>query len=218
MEEQALHDLPPDGRPNEITPLQRERALQMGQAPLAWTNCPSPRPGKLYPFRPTWQFRNTIVPDSAARLDYVANFGDTEPKFIAGPSSLAAAAAGVGFDPYVTMGLVFAGSEIRLRQIPDGMSKTYMIGEKSLAWGDWEGGVPAGPSRIGLHPMAQGWVATAYWRPEQDRPGFEPEFLVYGSLHPGGWPVAMADGSVHTMDYEIDLAVHRAGANRADGG
>jgi len=220
IEEQAIHDIPRDGRPETITPRQMEQALHMAAIPIPWFNCPSARPNQLYPLKPyraNWQFRNTLQPDATPRPDYVANFGDTEHRFLEGPPSIAAAAEGVGFDPNVVTGLVFAGSAIRLQQIPDGMSKTYLVGEKALQAADWAGDVPAGQSAIGLHHLGQGWVTSAYWPPARDRPDF-PEIFRYGSRHPGGFPVAMADGSVHVMDYDIDHVAHRANANRADGG
>jgi prepilin-type processing-associated H-X9-DG protein len=35
----------------------------------------------------------------------------------------------------------------------------------------------------------------------------------FGSIHPGGWNVAFADGRVAVMDYSLDLSVHRAHAS-----
>jgi hypothetical protein len=39
----------------------------------------------------------------------------------------------------------------------------------------------------------------------------------FGSAHPNGWSVAFCDGSVHTVDYDIDWEVHRDLGNRLDG-
>jgi prepilin-type processing-associated H-X9-DG protein len=39
----------------------------------------------------------------------------------------------------------------------------------------------------------------------------------FGSAHPGGFHMAMCDGSVQSYSYDIDLEVHRRMGNRLDG-
>jgi prepilin-type processing-associated H-X9-DG protein len=54
--------------------------------------------------------------------------------------------------------------------------------------------------------------------PMQDRAGFSdrPSFR-FGSAHPGGFHMAMCDGSVRTFSYDLDPEVHRRMGNRMDG-
>ncbi len=52
--------------------------------------------------------------------------------------------------------------------------------------------------------------------PEQDTDG--KTMIVFGSAHIGAFNMALADGSVKSVSYEIDPAVHRSLGDRADGG
>ena len=40
----------------------------------------------------------------------------------------------------------------------------------------------------------------------------------FGSAHSGGWYAVFCDGHVELVSFDIDLAVHKANANRADEG
>jgi len=55
-----------------------------------------------------------------------------------------------------------------------------------------------------------------YNRPAQDRPGVLTA-RQFGSSHPGGWNVALCDGSARTVSYTIDPRVHLCLGNRKDG-
>ena len=52
--------------------------------------------------------------------------------------------------------------------------------------------------------------------PLQDQPGY-PNWAIFGAAHPSGFNMAFCDGSVHLMNYSIDLESHRRLANRKDG-
>lgn len=141
-------------------------------------------------------------------------------------------------------GINFLGSEIELKQITDGLSNTVMVGEKFLNPDEYE--VPTryeGEAGGGdEHSMYQGfdWDVNAWggggidlsgkfsdrWRPAQDSPR---EIIVlpngqqrgltgnYGSAHAGGLHVVLCDGSVHTINYDIDLKTFGYLCNRFDG-
>jgi prepilin-type processing-associated H-X9-DG protein len=61
--------------------------------------------------------------------------------------------------------------------------------------------------------------------PYRDRSGFDPKDvhggyplpLAYGSAHPDACGIAMADGSVRSVTYTIDPAIHRGLSSRNDG-
>ena len=58
----------------------------------------------------------------------------------------------------------------------------------------------------------------ADYQPRQDQAGIDnPGFLAFGSAHSGGLNMAMCDGSVQTVSYDIDPLAHRYQANRFDG-
>ena len=54
--------------------------------------------------------------------------------------------------------------------------------------------------------------------PLQDRDGIKGASERFGSAHPGGCNMAMVDGSVDTIQYDIDPEVHRQSGHRSDGG
>lgn len=65
------------------------------------------------------------------------------------------------------------------------------------------------------------WAGTAPeylngYRPMQDRPGLLAPYA-FGSAHPSGFNMSFCDGSVHTIQYDIDPLVHESLGVRDDG-
>jgi len=130
----------------------------------------------------------------------------------------------------------------RLAQITDGMSNTMVIGEKFIRT-DWR----KGGSWCDDHGWTDGWSADTMRstgvppRSDFDRftfnrelfpikiPSSEPpsarkfsrgQFFVinFGSSHSSGFNAVFADGSVHTIHYDIDPIVFNNLGDRQDGG
>ena len=55
-----------------------------------------------------------------------------------------------------------------------------------------------------------------FYQPLQDTLGVENR-TAFGSAHSGAFNMAMCDGSVHTISYDIDYKTHRWLSNRHDG-
>lgn len=240
IEEQAVYNLTADGDP-AITARQKQAALKLQETPVAIFNCPSRRRAMSYPYAVQlyasgWQPINSDPMSQVIRGDYAANAGDglggmeypiydangniTDYDFKLPPLNYALAKIYKWPKEKDQTGINFMGAEIALREILDGASKVYMIGEKYVNADLYESdGYGDGGDN---HSAYQGFDwdthrwATEAWPPEQDRPGFD-GYQGYGSAHPGGWHVALCDGSVHTVPYDIDNRVHRALANRFDG-
>jgi prepilin-type N-terminal cleavage/methylation domain-containing protein/prepilin-type processing-associated H-X9-DG protein len=138
------------------------------------------------------------------------------------------------FYRYCQNGISYFRSEVKVPMILDGTSKTYLVGEKwmdpdryeydgSLArrdWGDNQSvycGFDWDNHRLAFGPNSQD-DDPEYYQPSQDRPGPErfPNYS-FGSAHSGGFNMAMCDGSVHTIGYDIESATHSNLANRFDG-
>ena len=104
----------------------------------------------------------------------------------------------------------------RMRQIIDGASKTALVGEKMMEprfySGDCnenEDGNPSKGNGGDNNSMYQGYDPDTHrWGyPAQDQNGDAQSWVRFGSAHPGGFNLALCDGSVQTIDYEIDKNV-----------
>jgi prepilin-type N-terminal cleavage/methylation domain-containing protein len=123
-------------------------------------------------------------------------------------------------DPKEQSGVNFFGAEIKLKQITDGTTKTYMVGEKFLDTDayDCDGSVNGGDN----HNYFQGFDwdvnrwASSDSPPLQDTPGLN-FFTEFGSAHPGAWQAVMCDGSVRAFSYDMEINIHRHFGNRTDG-
>lgn len=220
--------------------------------------CPSRRPAQPYPFKRAgngrWNLRvaqGTLLLRGVTKTDYAANSGD------------ARFSAGVSFDHEPSMwipasyddlknnppewtdtnddesqffqtGISYYRSEVRAEQVEDGMSRTYLYGEKYLApdlyedvnitdgiemMGDNQSawcGYEWDNHRVAWNPQ-NSWPAEGY-QPSQDGTGAATSAVfAFGSAHPGSLNMAFCDGSVRTVSYDIDQETHRYQANRLDG-
>ncbi|MBM4010590.1 MAG: DUF1559 domain-containing protein [Planctomycetes bacterium] len=229
----------------------RTASTQLHQSPVATFNCPSRRAAKTYPHQ--WgtlraqQWVSSL--GAVVKGDYAANSGD----------SLTHAGVGFGSDQYwlpavasytstswtntndpsppnsrfYQTGVIHYRSKIGIKDLKDGTSKTYLIGEKFLSPDGYEKILPGGSGlygdnqgtwsgfewdnhRVAWNPSSS--YQQADYQPRQDRAGVDnPGWLAFGSAHAGGLNMVMCDGAVTTVGYDIDPIVHRYQANRLDG-
>jgi prepilin-type N-terminal cleavage/methylation domain-containing protein/prepilin-type processing-associated H-X9-DG protein len=115
---------------------------------------------------------------------------------------------------------------IKLSDIEDGTSKTLLVGEKWVAinvyggglWGDnygWYTGHSWETVRFSNQAPTQDDVVTAQpnGAGETQCNGCD----MFGSAHPSGFNASMADGSVRTISYDIELGTFKRLTNRRDG-
>jgi prepilin-type processing-associated H-X9-DG protein len=164
----------------------------------------------LPPFNADW------VP-WVAKTDYAINEGDFITDTQEGPPTLQVGdTAGYPWrDTTQATGISFQRSRIRPQDIHDGMSHTYMIGEKYVSSAHYldEGdlghdqsmytGVDLDINRWTIDPPLMDSGAVAYRR--------------FGSAHQQGCHFVMCDGSVRQVSYDIDADIHRWLGNRRDG-
>jgi prepilin-type N-terminal cleavage/methylation domain-containing protein/prepilin-type processing-associated H-X9-DG protein len=131
-------------------------------------------------------------------------------------------------------GVVGYHIELKLAQITDGTSNTYLIGEKYVPTALYETSFanPAGygddqsaytgydwdNQRVAYNPG--GAFGRDAFQPLQDDAidgGDDANVYAFGSAHAGGLNMAMCDGSVHTISYDIDSDTHRYLAVKDDG-
>lgn len=202
--------------------------------PLALFHCPSRRLPRAYTNGVeliTVDGDARLEAEKVARSDYAINTGDDEraqPSGIAGlefPRSYARTEE-EGFKWYDTSkytGISFGRSEIGPQRITDGLSHTYAVGEKYLPNTMYANGQHAGDNEClysgfdddnGRAARDVPWNDAAEVQGKKTNGAFANSF---GGPHPAGWQIVMCDGSVHTLSFDIDLAVHKRLANRADG-
>ena len=220
IEEQAIRDIG-QGLPEN----QKKTALvKLVQTPIGIVNCPSRRSAAIFPTVQT-SLRLINVDSIAAdvRSDYAINGGSFYDNSSAGPSSISAAASYTWLDTSRQTGVGYERSEVELREITDGTSKTYYAGEKYVQADRYESNDPPGDNL----PMYVGYDIdttrhTAFnpdgepLPPLQDRIGLQ-AIERFGSAHPGGLHMSFCDGSVHLLSFDIDPDLHRYNGDRSDG-
>jgi prepilin-type N-terminal cleavage/methylation domain-containing protein len=225
MEETALHDLG-KGLPDAQ---RRAEGAKRVQTFVAGFKCASrQRPETIpYTIRSAYHFRNVAPPPATyTTSDYAGCGGDTF-AISAGPGTdinttlrksnpSFVSRFGAGVD---SNGIISVASEYKASAVRDGLSKTFFAGERFLYFSDYSTGSGSDDS---------GWTTgydhdTIRWT--QLAPNFDnttdysssANISNFGSSHIGGLNMALCDGAVVTVPYEIDLQVYRQLGNRKDG-
>lgn len=221
LEETALHD---KGRGLAGT-AKAQAIMQVTQTPLSFMNCPSRRPAVLYPHRPSTLDSN--VPFNSqkaaevAKADYAVNGGTLYTNSTAGPSTYAAGKTS-NFPNTDHGGVSFLRSEVRDAHVRDGLSKTYMIGEKYVRMDAADTWSNAGDAQCMYIGYDQDTTRVAEKTPLDDRLegtslGDATNEQIFGSPHTGICQFVFCDGTVRPLSIDIDLAAHQALAHREDG-
>jgi len=225
--------------------------------------CPSRRSeATTYPMSVT-NGLNFVVPPKVARMDYAACAGGMAGKqavpngvelpdppqgpgptantqseidlYLTGQMPYGANLCEVPGDPHFCTGVVYSRSMVRLKQVSDGLSKTYAVGEKFLmvdkygtgddgADNEWmfvgfdnDGNRSATDigDNINANIMRDARSQTVVNGDTLDHSGLGRN--LWGSAHPAAFNMVFCDGSVHGIAFTLDLKTHRQLANKADG-
>jgi prepilin-type N-terminal cleavage/methylation domain-containing protein/prepilin-type processing-associated H-X9-DG protein len=226
IEQAAIHQI---GK--GMTGLNLKRELgRRDSMPIEFLNCPTRRPAVGYPHVSTPT--NGFYMATYARSDYAANAGDIkelEPWCVAHVPGDAATARGASWRPSFDRhnGIGYCGALVELRHISDGTSNTYAIGERFLE----PQNSLTGQAFADDWPMYTGFQDDLYRSvfhdaadpnsesqiPLRDVDGLKDAYR-FGSSHAGGVNMAMCDGSVTMISFDIDPEVHRQNGHRSDGG
>jgi hypothetical protein len=201
--------------------------------PLPVFTCPSRRPCATWEVATMYGYAGAPKPLGhavrVARSDYAINGGSSHALSFPGPPTLE-----IGDDPgfwqnktYVKefSGISHLRTAASLNSIHDGLSKTYLIGEKMIDPAKYENGLSIGDNDSiysgftnDLHRYAGLAGATPPWLPPL-RDGIEnvdPKgYLRFGSAHDGFF-MAYCDGAVTFVGYDIDPEVHYRAGHRRD--
>jgi prepilin-type N-terminal cleavage/methylation domain-containing protein/prepilin-type processing-associated H-X9-DG protein len=237
VEAKTVYDIGTGIPPTSPQNLAAKRRANQGQVQSAVEgfNCPSRRATTL---RPTALHAvNLEAIPNQAKTDYAANFGDSShcsnscPCIVyqSAPSNVLAV-QNKSFtawpDTSRVTGIVFVRSNIRMKDVSDGTSKTYAAGEKYMNPDHYEDGKDAGDDWSMYAGQQDDTVRSTHYdpvsrlilTPMQDRPGLGGIVnWQFGSSHSTGCNMVMCDGSVHLVSYDISPEVHRRLGNRKDG-
>jgi prepilin-type N-terminal cleavage/methylation domain-containing protein/prepilin-type processing-associated H-X9-DG protein len=224
LEQAALHDL---GKGQDLATKKVTLVAQM-KTPLAMQNCPSRRNAEPIIWGNTYTLVNVNSPmlsDLVARSDYVGNGGDTRGPNPRPTSYAQGDTASFWPDTGGLNGIFFPRSMVPVRDITDGTAHTFLLGEKYMMPDYYTTGEDGGDNQS----MYQGYDVdtvrftgmdasdpTTGLPPKQDRLGVI-YLSAFGSAHSAACNFAMADGSVRSVAYEIDLLIYRRLGNRMDG-
>jgi prepilin-type N-terminal cleavage/methylation domain-containing protein/prepilin-type processing-associated H-X9-DG protein len=237
LEQQPLHEL---GMGQSGAAKLAANAQRLGVA-LSAFYCPSRRPAVAYPWI---QSAANAAPNPAAvgRSDYASNGGDgyTDPgnpvlpawtsyagNSAGGPTAIAdvdgpsgqmtdnARTTFANVARYAN-GIIYCGSLIRAADVTDGLSATYLTGEKYLDADCYTNGADMGDNESALQGENEDVSRWSFLGPQPDTPGAAWRFL-FGSAHSDGFHMAFCDGSVQQISYTIDLSMHKCLGNRNDG-
>jgi prepilin-type N-terminal cleavage/methylation domain-containing protein/prepilin-type processing-associated H-X9-DG protein len=243
----------------------QQASIQLHQTPVDVFNCPSRRGGSAYPSAwgpPSNQeikeqpwLAEVAHTTGVAKSDYAANAGDS--RLFAGdnfyrPDSYATIQPSQWTpthicDPmpstegsearFCQTGVIYYRSQLKMTQLEDGSSNTYLVGEKWMPANGYEGtadedapghtggdnqsmytGFEWDNQRVAWGPDSSG--SQEAYQPAQDHESEESDGIErrFGSAHASVLNMAFCDGSVRTVSYDIDPLAHRAQANRFDGG
>jgi prepilin-type N-terminal cleavage/methylation domain-containing protein len=204
MEQAALHDLGlglPDAE-------RKATGKQICETVVTTFVCPSRGATAKIPFELTG-FSNINRPDFFARSDYAGNAGERTAHFKS------------TYYSRDQEGVIYSKDGLPPAAIRDGLSNTYLIGERYLNPDYYSKSFAAND---------QGWVVghdhdgirwtdfkgnDLSFQPRRDTPGVD-NTKNFGSAH-AVFHMAMCDGSVQALSFSLDPHVHRKLGDRRDG-
>jgi prepilin-type N-terminal cleavage/methylation domain-containing protein/prepilin-type processing-associated H-X9-DG protein len=236
MEENTLHNL---GSGTTGT-ARREACHARTQSPFEGMTCPSRRKSNVYPVKDVLSYRYCKLPlELASRTDYAANGGNVRTTELESSGPIERGEDGfhsiTAPDVAETAqhdkkkdwnGIVFYKSEIAIRHITDGTSKTYMVGEKWLYYENYDNGQDTGDGEPAFSGNNDDTIRVTHldWplSPDTTQTKLSPnapplERRAFGSPHNNGLNMALCDGSVDFISYDIEKEVHAVRGGRNDG-
>jgi prepilin-type N-terminal cleavage/methylation domain-containing protein/prepilin-type processing-associated H-X9-DG protein len=188
----------------------------LSQIDLPILRCPTrPAPSQSNS-NPGFPWKNAELRPAMARTDYAANAGDAYDNAGGNPNTLAEGDDDTFSWPDTTnqTGVCFLRSEIGWKDVVDGLSTTYLIGEKRVSIQNYGGYADRGYDEspfCGADIDIQRWAELPLLADSTTV-----EWTAFGSAHSGVAHMAMCDGSVRVMNLSLDVETHRRLGNRKD--
>lgn len=234
MEQGALYQLGADGQPDTVTPEQKTGAAHREKEVLSFLICPSRRAVKSYSHVCKYVNCDDISKEGCLKTDYAANSGSLGRLAVDKPSSAGDLAK--YSDSHSSLwqfqdsdfdGVIYSRSQVSIGEIRDGTSNTFLLGEKYLMPENYETGTDACDNQSAFQGFDTDVHRFTYtiqsgdnrelYQPRQDRSGLY-VYRNFGSCHAGSFGMALCDGSVRRVAYDIDWeTVYRYLGSRNDG-
>ncbi len=198
----------------------RIELTKLSETPIATMNCPTRRPSKAYPYYYNDTYRNINLPKLAVRGDYGACMSGRVVPRDGFPEPISIAVGKTTF-PWlydnIFDGVVRHHIPLELRRISDGLSKTYLLGEKAMVTLHYDDGVLDWDDQSYYIGFDQDINLSSYSVPIRDAPIDINLKFRFGSAHPTMVHMVFCDGSVHPISYDIELEIHRSLGSRNGG-
>jgi prepilin-type N-terminal cleavage/methylation domain-containing protein len=226
IEERDLYALGSDGNQGTITAQQKAGAAIREVTPVSALFCPSRRAARSRPKTYAYSSKNSDTPPGpvVAMTDYAANVGPLtgnagkpENSQLGGMPGSITGIKDFAWPPLLSRqaGVIYGGSQVRMKHITTGTSKTYLCGEKYHTPPSYEDGSDYTDTESAWTGNNDDNLRTCYLQPTQDRVGLKPEvYVAFGSAHSSAFFMANCDGSVDSIAYDINLDTFKEGCSR----
>lgn len=198
------------------------------QTPVPFFYCPSRRRATAYPDGHTYKSAasTSLKPGKSGRTDYSVNCGSQGRNEISGgPGNIGDGDKTIAVPDTNIFdwsnfkddnGICYRRSMVTSSHVRDGLSNTYMVGEKYLNPAAYMTGTDAADNENMYVGYDNDHYRSSSALPRQDTGGTANTFL-WGSIHSGGFQMSFCDGSVRMINYSIDATTHSRLGNRKDG-
>ncbi len=236
IEEGSIYERAGDGDFDLVSEQQRQGATFVVSNPLDMIRCPSRRETATYTIGGTQVAYNAANLSGligggnlVGRSDYAANSGDSgNNQNGAGPGSWGIrdmkTVANTRWSNTKTgkqagnshlNGISFQVSEVGVKHVTDGTSKTYFAGEKYMNPNNYLTGQSGADNETWCTGYNNDNYRSGSQVPERDHPNRDPGG--FGSAHTAVFFMAYCDGHVEGISFDVARSVHRGASNRHDG-
>lgn len=203
MECNEIYSMASDGDPSTITPTQKAAAAEAAKIPIPVVTCPSRRSSPTSPTSSdtVWNMDHA---ERVLKTDYSINAGDNVVRWERGPEPSCPSFE----DMTLSTGVAHQASQLKFDHVVDGLSNTYLAGEKRICRLD--------DDQDNRGALFGADLETTRWTKEPPAMDGEGPGMNFGSAH-RSLCMVMCDGSVASISYDIDPEVHLRLGNRKDG-
>ena len=219
IEQQNIYDM---GKGSSDATRRAKGAIREG-IPIATFLCPSRTSVRAFPtpytFATSGFYNNIDWPPQVAKSDYAGSAGDGSDPTGGGRCSFGVVPDTTSLGVSSCSGMVFQMSQVPLRDIKDGTSKTILLGEKYMNPDFYETRAQNNDDQSAYVGHDGDLIRYTHlnYMPQQDTPGYAGMYFDFGGPHAGKFQVAFCDGSVRGIAYEIDSTTFQRLGHRKDG-